>query len=78
MDVASSRRGYGIRMCQDFAWNWRMEEMVSSSNKKNSKAEKNEKPNLKYFIHTESSKKWTLLIVASKGMIVFAFISNSP
>ncbi|CAB4407967.1 unnamed protein product [Rhizophagus irregularis] len=34
--------------------------------KKIQKRRKNEKPNLEYSIHTESSKKWTLPIVASK------------
>ena len=42
------------------------------------KQRKNEKPNPEYSTHTESSKKWTLPIVASKGMIVFCILFQIP
>ena len=42
------------------------------------KQRKNEKPNPEYSTHTESSKKWTLPIVASEGMIVFCIYFKFP
>jgi hypothetical protein len=46
--------------------------------KKIQKQRKNEKPNPEYSTHTESSKKWTLPIVVSKGMIVFCIYFKFP
>ena len=37
------------------------------------KQRKNEKPNPEYSTHTESSKKWTLPIVISKGIYIYIF-----
>ena len=38
------------------------------------KQRKSEKPNPEYSAHIESSKKWTLPIVAGKGTVIFFYI----